>query len=72
MRPFLHRLFWRVMAAVDYAFILSALWLHDRIAGPAAESPTNRAVREEGERLNRASCLVTPIEAFPNGRYAIR
>ena len=37
MYPIQPRLFWRVIAAADYAFTVSALWLHDRIAGPAPE-----------------------------------
>ncbi len=38
----------------DYLLTLARLTVLDWLAGPAAETPTDRAIREEGERLRRA------------------
>jgi hypothetical protein len=46
-----------IYAALDNAahlMTLARLRLYDRIAGPAPETPTDRAIREEGERLRKA------------------
>lgn len=46
-----------VFAALDstgHLLMLARLRLHDWIAGPPAEAPLDRTVREEGERLRRA------------------
>jgi hypothetical protein len=37
----------------DYLLTLARLWLLDRLA-PMPETPVDRAIREEGERLRRA------------------
>jgi hypothetical protein len=53
--PSVARRFWRSLTgAGDYAFTCSLLWLHDQIGGPPLETPTDRAIREEGERLRKA------------------
>jgi hypothetical protein len=38
----------------DRTFISFRLWLLDRVLGPAPETPTDRAIREEGEQLRAA------------------
>jgi hypothetical protein len=46
-----------VYAALDnstHLQMLARLWLHDWIAGSAPETPADRAIREEGERLGEA------------------
>jgi hypothetical protein len=48
------RLFWRIAGLADYTLTVARLWLLDRVAGPDPETPTDRAIREEGERLRRA------------------
>jgi len=44
----------RLTDAAGYAFTASRLWALDRILGPSPETATDRAIREEGERLRRA------------------
>jgi hypothetical protein len=39
---------------IDHALTKSRLWLLDRWLGPSPETPTDRAIREEGERLRKA------------------
>jgi hypothetical protein len=50
----LRRLFSRIPGIVDYRFTSARLWLLDRWLGPLPETPTDRAIREEGERLRKA------------------
>jgi len=52
-----------VYAALDNAahlLMLARLRLHDRIAGSPPQTPTDRAIREEGEQLR---------EAFPKADF---
>jgi hypothetical protein len=44
----------RLSGPVDRAITRCRLWLFDRFFGPAPETPTDRAIREEGERLRKA------------------
>ncbi len=37
----------------DYLITLARLSIHDRIAGPLPETPTDRAIKEEEERLRQ-------------------
>jgi|SRR5271165_1827195 len=37
-----------------YLWTLARLGIYDRLAGPSPETPTDRAVREHGERLRQA------------------
>jgi hypothetical protein len=48
------RLLRRVVDAVGYHFTHVRLRLLDRILGPLPETHTDRAIREEGERLRKA------------------
>jgi len=48
---------WRtrwVAAVADHWLTGARLWLLDLWLGPAPETPTDRAIREEGERLRKA------------------
>lgn len=54
MHPFLRRLFSRFTGAADYALTLSAVWLHDRIAGPMPETEADRTrEREDAAKVVR-------------------
>jgi hypothetical protein len=50
----LRRLFQEAADALHDAYTLTALRLFDRILGPFPETPTDRAIREEGEQLRKA------------------
>jgi hypothetical protein len=43
-----------VIGAAERAFTTARLWLLDRLLGPTPETPADRAIREEGERLRKA------------------
>ena len=47
------KLFWRVADALDYCLTLARLCVMDR-RFPPQETPVDRAIREEGERLRKA------------------
>ena len=44
----------RLNDAADYVLTTARLWLLDRFLGPPRETATDRAIREEGERLRKA------------------
>jgi hypothetical protein len=46
-------IWWRIADRVDYAFTYARLAVLDWLA-PRRETETDRAIREEGERLRRA------------------
>jgi len=50
----LRRVLARLADKADYALTTSRLWLLDRWLDPSPETPEDRAIREEGERLRRA------------------
>ncbi len=47
-------LFWLLVYTMSYWLTTARLWLLDRWLGPFPETPTDRAIREEGERLRKA------------------
>jgi hypothetical protein len=47
------RWFYRALDDAAHLLTLARLWLHEWIAGPSAETPTDRAIREEGERVRK-------------------
>jgi hypothetical protein len=48
------RLFYTALDHAGYLMTLALLRLYDQIAGPPPETPTDRAIREDGERLRKA------------------
>jgi hypothetical protein len=46
----LSRLYWRAVDPVAGAIELARCWLVDRLCGPFPETPTDRAIRERGDR----------------------
>ena len=61
----LRRLLQRFADGADYGFATTRLWLLDRLLGPSPETQTDRAIREEGERLRKAF----PSIDFDNPRH---
>jgi hypothetical protein len=51
----LRRLCLEVLDRLDRAWTLARLTVHDWLAGPPPETPVDRAIREEGERLRKAA-----------------
>lgn len=47
----LARLFDDLLNRVVHLVTVACLWFLDGLAGPVPETPTDRAIREEGERL---------------------
>ena len=52
--PVLRRLCAELVDRVDHLLTLARLTVLDWLAGPPPETPTDRAIREEGERLRKA------------------
>lgn len=50
----LRRLCFEILNRVDYLLTLARLTIADWLAGPPPETPTDRAIREEGERIRKA------------------
>ncbi len=48
------RLYYTALDNTAHLLTLARLRLHDRIAGPPPETPLDRSIREEGERLRKA------------------
>jgi hypothetical protein len=48
------RLVCKALDDAAHLLMLARLRLHDWIAGPGRESPTDRAIREGGEQLRKA------------------
>jgi hypothetical protein len=48
------RLVYTVLDRAGYLAIVARLRVLDWLAGPPPETPTERAIREEGERLRKA------------------
>jgi hypothetical protein len=44
----------KVLNHADYLITLARLSILDRLAGPPPETPTDTAIREQGERLRKA------------------
>ncbi len=50
----IRRLCAELLDRADYMLTLARLTVLDRLAGSPPETPTDRAIREEGERLRKA------------------
>ena len=50
----LRRLCFEVLDRLDHAWTLARLTVLDWLAGPPPETPTDTAIREEGERIRKA------------------
>lgn len=50
----LRRLLYKALDDAAHLLLLERLWLHDSNAGPEPETPTDLAIREEGEQIRRA------------------
>jgi hypothetical protein len=50
----LPRIVREVWDRVDYLLTLARLTVLDWLAGPPPETPTDRAIREQGERIRKA------------------
>jgi hypothetical protein len=48
------RLYSEFLDRADYLLTLARLTVLDWLAGPPPETPTDKAIREEGERLRKA------------------
>jgi hypothetical protein len=48
------RLVYKVLDDAAYLLLLARLRLHDWSVGPEPETPTDRAIREEGEQVRKA------------------
>jgi hypothetical protein len=50
----LRRLCAELLDRADYLFTVTRLTVLDWLAGPPPKTPTDRAIREEGDRLRKA------------------
>jgi hypothetical protein len=64
----LHRLAYVALDRADYLLTLARLTILDRLAGQLPETPTDRGIREEGERIRKAFPEIDFDHPNPNRR----